>query len=64
MPVFNESETLRHRTRQQAPVDQTGLESVQPLSDRTHPSSRDEVAETRIRLTERVCELEREREDS
>ena len=55
------SETPRHRTQQQAPVDQTRLERVQSLSDRTHASPRVEVAETRIRLTtERVCELERE----
>ena len=38
MPVNNESETPCHRTQQQAPVDQTGLERVQSLSDSTHAS--------------------------
>ena len=36
MPIFNGSETPRHRTRQQAPVDQTSRERLQSLSDNTH----------------------------
>ena len=38
MPIFNESETLRHRTQQQAPMDQISSERVYPLSDHTHAS--------------------------
>ena len=62
MPVFKESETPRDRTQQQAPMDQTGLERVQPVSDLTHASPLSRRRQTRIRLTaERVCELECER---
>ena len=59
MPVFNQSETPRHRTQQQAPVDQTGLGRV-PATKRSYTSKSPESndAETRIRWTaERVCEL-------
>ena len=34
--AFNESEMPCHRTQQQAPVDQTDLERLQPLNDSTH----------------------------
>ena len=61
MPVFNESETPRHRTQQQAPwTRQVSRECSH--SDRTHasPLSR-RCRDTRTLDCRTVCELERER---